>query len=115
MTDLHTSLPKYVIINDIDKPEFAMICQWVLGIGYCYLDRSGTKPDHDAMRGRDATPVETFGIAWADNCDGTVSFYLTDRPSEATYRDGIPRRWQERPGVDARTFPQLTTRAVQRS
>ena len=76
-----------------------MVCQWVPGVGYCYLNRSGTKPSHDGMLGREATPIEAFGFVWTDNSDGTVSFYLADDPPlpvTATYRDGTPRRWQSR-------------------
>lgn len=87
---------QYVIINDIDAPEPRMVCQWVPGIGYCYLDRRDNKPDHDGMRSTEATPIEAFGFVWAHNADGTVSFYLSDKPVTATYRDGKARRWQSR-------------------
>lgn len=86
--------PKYVIINDTDAPEPRMVCQWVPGIGYCYLDRRDHKSDYDGMRGTEATPVEQFGFAWTDNPDGSVSFYLSDKPATATYQDGEPRHWQ---------------------
>ena len=86
--------PKYVIINDCDRPEPRMVCQWVPGVGYCYLDRSRTLPSHDGMSGEEATRIEDFGLSWADNADGTVSFYATGQPSTATYRDGKPRQWQ---------------------
>ena len=87
-------MPKYVIINDFDAPQPSMVCQWVPGVGYCYLDRRDTKPNHDGMTGDAATPVEAFGIVWTDNKDGTVSFYLSDSPVTATYQDGEPRVWQ---------------------
>jgi hypothetical protein len=87
---------RYVIINDCDAPEPRMVCQYVPGIGYCYLDRRNNKPDFDGMRGVEATPIEAFSIVWTDNSDGTVSFYQSDRPIIATYRDGEPRRWQSR-------------------
>lgn len=87
---------KYVIINDVDAPEPAMVCQWVPSIGYCYLDRRHPKPRHDGMRGLEATPIEAFGFLWVENSDGTVSFYQSDLPVTATYQDGEPRRWQSR-------------------
>jgi len=86
--------PRYVIINDCDKPEPNMVCQWVPGIGYCYLDRRSTKPEHDGMAGEQATSIEAFGFVWTDNSDGTVSFYKTDKPVTAVYSDGKPRSWQ---------------------
>ena len=88
--------PKYVIINDCDAPQPAMVCQLVKGIGYCYLDRRGTKPEHDGMTGTEATSVEAFGFRWAEDPDGMVRFYLSDQPVTATYSDGEPRRWQSR-------------------
>lgn len=86
--------PEYVIINDTDGPTASMVCQWVPSVGYCYLDRSGTKPRHDGMKGAEATDVQDFGWVYTNNKDGTVSFYLTKQPSTATYRDGAHRRWQ---------------------
>lgn len=97
--------PKYVIINDIDAPSFPMVCQFVPHVGYCYLDRTGTKPRYDGMTGREATAVEDFGIAWTDNDDGTVSFYVSDRAPTATYTDGAPRRWQ---GAASAEYRRLT-------
>jgi hypothetical protein len=105
--------PKYVIINDCDAPEPSMVCQWVSGIGYCYLDRSAGKPRFDGMHGTEATPVEAFGFVWTDNSDGTVSFYLSDRPVTATYRDARPRRWQSR--VKSFEFQQLKAAAIERA
>ncbi len=84
----------YVIINDCDQPCPNMVCQWVEGVGYCYLDRSRNKPDFDGMEGTEAIPIEDFGFVWAHNANGTVSFYRTDRPITATYSDGMPRTWQ---------------------
>jgi hypothetical protein len=87
---------RYVIINDIDAPEPRMVCQWVPRKGYCYLDRTRGKPQHDGMSGLDATSIEAFGFVWTDNPDNTVSFYLSTRPVTATYSDGKSRRWQSR-------------------
>ena len=101
---------RYAIINDCDAPRPEMVCQWVAGVGYCYLDRRGTKPDHDGMTGAEATPVEAFGFVWAENPDGTVSFYRSERPATATYRDGVPRRWQSR--AEAFEHRRLATGAV---
>lgn len=109
MSEHKTTPARYVIINEIDAPEPRMVCQWVPGIGYCYLDRRGTKPDHDGMIGAEATPVEAFGFAWAENPDGTVSFYRSERPVTATYRDGVPRRWQHH--ADSFEFRRLTAGA----
>jgi len=97
---------RYVIINEIDAPEPRMVCQWVPGLGYCYLDRSRNKPSHDGMSGVEATSVEAFGFAWTDNPDGTVSFYRSERAVTATYRDGEPRRWQN--SADSFEWPRLT-------
>lgn len=87
---------RYVIINDFDAPQPDMVCQWVPGVGYCYLDRRGNKPSFDGMRGAEAVPVETFGWAWAEDEDGGswVRFYRTEEGSTASYQDGSPRRWQ---------------------
>lgn len=38
---------RYVVMNDIDAPTPYMVCQWVDGIGYCYMDRRFHKSDHD--------------------------------------------------------------------
>lgn len=73
-----------------------MVCQWVPGIGYCYMDRRNNKADFDGMQGDEATPIEAFGLAWTDKSDGTVDFYPSGRPVTATYYDGRPRRWQSR-------------------
>ena len=99
MTDQTTSnFPKYVIINDTDAPQPNMVCQWVAGTGYCYLDRRDGKERFDGMAGSRATPVEAFGWAIAEDEDvgSWVRFYRSDRPSTATYSDGEPRRWQHR-------------------
>lgn len=85
--------PKYVIINDCDAPEPAMVCQWVPGVGYCYLDRTRNKPSFDGMVGEHATPVNTFGIIVHEGTDGIVTFRATGK-SFARYPDGEPRRWQ---------------------
>lgn len=88
---------KYVIINDYDAPEPNMICQWVPGKGYCYLDRCKPKPRHDGMSGNAATSLSAFGFKWSEGDGGIVSFYLADDPPlpvTATYHDGEPRRWQ---------------------
>jgi hypothetical protein len=85
---------KYVIINDTDSPQPSMVCQWVRGVGYCYMDRRGRKGDFDGMRGAEATPIEKFGFSVAEDRDGVARFYKTDRPITTTYRDGLPRRWQ---------------------
>lgn len=71
-----------------------MVCQWVPGVGYCYLDRRHNKPDFDGMNGAEATPMEAFGFVCRDDPDGTVSFFLSGDPATATYHDGKPRRWQ---------------------
>lgn len=109
MTERPQTTPRYVIINDCDQPKPDMVCQWVPGIGYCYLDRRGTKPDHDGMTGREATSLEAFGFVWTDNPDGTVSFYRSERPVTATYRDGVKRRWQHH--ADSFEFRRLTAGA----
>lgn len=91
--------PKYVIINDCDAPQPRMVCQWIPGVGYCYMDRRDHKSDFDGMSGAEATPVESFGFVWVEDTDGYVRFYLADNPPHpvtATYRDGKPRRWQDR-------------------
>lgn len=86
--------PRYVIINDTDAPEPRMVCQWVPRIGYCYMDRSRNKADFDGMRGDRSTPIEAFGFSVAEDADGMVRFYQSDRPVTATYYDGKPRKWQ---------------------
>jgi hypothetical protein len=85
---------KYVIINDIDQPCPNMVCQWVPHIGYCYLNRGHAR--FDGMRGHESTDVREFGFSWAENRDGTVSFYRNELEPTATYRDGEPRPWQSR-------------------
>lgn len=89
-----TEPAKYVIVSDYDAPQPDMVCQWVPAKRYCYLDRTRNKPNHDGMIGDEATPIEAFGFIWANNRDGTVSFYRTVQPCTATYRDGVARRWQ---------------------
>jgi hypothetical protein len=104
--------PLYAIINDTDAPEPRMVCQWMPGVGYCYLDRGRGKPDFDGMPGAKATSVEEFGFVCADNADGTVSFYRSDRPVTATYDDGEPRQWQHH--RDSFEFRKLTARDVKK-
>ena len=43
--------PKYVIVNEYDAPEPRMVCQWVPGVGYCYMDRTHGKSRYDGMTG----------------------------------------------------------------
>ena len=89
MINMTTVTPKYVIISDCDRPEPAMVCQWVFNVGYCYLDRSDVKKRHDGMDGSEATSlVETTGKS------PMVRFYRTEPLRTATYRDGVRRRWQ---------------------
>ena len=94
MQDKTTIRHRYVIINETDAPEPAMVCQWVPGCGYCYLDRKPPKPAYDGMQGDEATPLEAFGFVCRDGPDGTVRFFLSGEVATATYRDGKPRRWQ---------------------
>lgn len=96
MPEQKTTRAPYVIVSPFDAPQPDMVCQWVRGVGYCYLDRRGTKPDFDGMRGAEATSIDAFGFAWTDNPDGTVSFYRSERPATAVYPDGQPRSWQHR-------------------
>lgn len=70
-----------------------MVCQWVPGVGYCYLDRTGNKPSFDGMKGEEATPINTFGILVHEAKDGIITFQVTGK-SFARYPDGQPRRWQ---------------------
>lgn len=83
--------PKFAIINYTDAPQPDMVCQFMPGIGYCYLDRK--KASYDGMISADVTSVDEFGFVWTINRDGTVSFYRSS-PSFATYHDGKPRQWQ---------------------
>lgn len=85
--------PKYVIINDFDAPQPNMVCQWVEGVGYCYLDRTRLKPRYDGMVGTEASEVGAFGFCWEEKADGIVAFHRTDLGSVAVYRDGEYRRW----------------------
>ncbi len=94
MGDAPAVKQKYVIINDCDAPQPRMVCQWVPGVGYCYLDRRQNKSAYDGMYGDAATPMEAFGFICRDDPDGTVSFYLSGEQPTATYKDGQPRRWQ---------------------
>ena len=88
------TMPPYVIINDTDRPMPEMVCQWVPGVGYCYLDRSGNNPSFDGMKGREATPVEEFGLGWTNTRSGAVRFYRSGAEPCAKYQDGEPRIWQ---------------------
>src|ERR1700694_5679145 len=88
------STPRYAIINDTDASQQNMVVQFVRGCGYCYLDR--TKASFDGMIGDEATDVRAFGFTWAENKDGTVTFYRNDIPPTATYHDGEPRPCQSR-------------------
>lgn len=85
--------PKFVIINDADEPGPRMVCQWVPGVGYCYLDRSRNKNSFDGMKGPHKTPIEAFGFSYEEG-NGHVTFYQSGEPSTARYRDGHPRAWQ---------------------
>ncbi len=89
-----TSKPRYAIINDCDAPQPRMVCQWVPGVGYCYMDRRENKADFDGMRGTEATKIEEFGFRWAEDPDGVTRFYLSGIPPTASYRDGESRKWQ---------------------
>lgn len=98
--------PKYVIISEYDAPRSFMVCQWVGGIGYCYLDRSNpVKKAFDGLGGSHATSVRAFGWEWAEDTDGYVRFYRTDAPPSATYSDLEPRPWQG--GESFFEFPML--------
>ena len=85
--------PKYVIVNEYDAPEPRMVCQWVPGVGYCYMDRTHGKSRYDGMTGSYIAPVFDFGFDIMENTGGLVSFHKA-RPSVALYLDGEPRRWQ---------------------
>jgi hypothetical protein len=106
---------QYVIINDTDRPEPKMVCQFVQGVGYCYLDRNHRKSDFDGMGGADATSLREFGFVWTENSDGTVSFHLADHPPlpvSAKYRDGSQRRWQS--SAKSFEFRKLTPSSVRK-
>jgi hypothetical protein len=86
---------RYVILNDTDCPERKMVCQFVDGIGYCYLNRDPILARHDGMVSYRPTPMADFGFAVTDMPDGIVKFSQVSSPC-ATYEDGAPRRWQGR-------------------
>tara|TARA_R110000868_G_scaffold129099_3_gene337564 strand:+ start:4324 stop:4656 length:333 start_codon:yes stop_codon:yes gene_type:complete len=102
--------PKYVIIDDVDCPEPAMVAQWVPNTGYCYMDRIRNKPSFDGMVGSLATPLQTFGITWTET-DEIVTFRSGGK-SFARYPDGMPRRWQSE--VEEWRRPILTRGHVRR-
>lgn len=111
MADSGTTNPAlYAIINDCDCPEPRMVCQWVTGVGYCYLERKFNKPGFDGMNGSEATSMQEFGFDWTENSNGTVSFSRSERAVTALYRDGEPRRWQHQ--ADQFDFPYLTRTMV---
>lgn len=90
--------PKYAIVNTVDAPTPEMVAQWIPGVGYCYLDRTGNKPSFDGMPADEATGINTFGITVFEHGDGPnkgkVDFLATGR-SFARYHDGLPRLWQD--------------------
>lgn len=91
-----TTTPKFAIVNDIDAPQPSLVCQWVPGVGYCYLDRRAGKANHDGMHPTKPTPIEAFGFNVTQD-EGRVRFQLLDDLEvTATYADGRPRRWQSR-------------------
>jgi hypothetical protein len=88
-----TTLPRYFIVNDVDKPQMSLVAYRNNEGLLNYVDRS--KKSYDGMSIDRATPMEDFGFTVLEDLrQGTVLFVQT-RESSAKYRDGKAREWQD--------------------
>lgn len=87
--------PRFAIINTTDQPSRRMLCEFIPGIGYCYMSRHEFPylKEYDGMGASRPTAIETFGFS-AEVGRAEVVFTRTGE-STATYEDGEHRSWQE--------------------
>ncbi len=104
--------PTFVIIDDIDAPERANVCQLIEGVGYCYMVRDAKRMPFDGMSGVFATPLEHFGFSIED--DGKIVQFTRTAAGCAKYDDGKPRRWQDRIFTDYFELPMLMRAMVRK-
>lgn len=90
----------YVIMNDVDCPEARLVAVLTkhddkAGIWHAlYL---ATYTNMSSPHGTMPTPISEFGktVEW---CGSQYRVINTGAESTATYRDGVPRKWQDTHG-----------------
>lgn len=90
--------PRFAIINTCDAPQRRMVCEYIKGVGYCYMSRETNThlKFYDGMTASRPTAMEKFGfMVEYDNHVREVKFTRI-ATSTATYEDGKPRDWQDR-------------------
>lgn len=88
----HGQLAKqFFIVNEFDKPSEQNIAQISNGLLF-YVEPRLNKLRMDGMLTTESTPLEDFGLELSLENGWLQGIAI--RQSEATYRDGKPRRWQ---------------------
>lgn len=89
------AMPRFAIVNTCDGPYKRMVCEWVDGVGYCYMDRihDESLKKFDGMTPSRPTGMEVFGFRIV--VGEKVAAFVQVSESSATYEDGKPRRWHD--------------------
>jgi hypothetical protein len=87
--------PRFVILNDYDRPERRLVAQWVPGTGYCYMNRveEPRLKQYDGVTATRPTNMEDFGFGIVVR-GSAVTFGMVGG-NIATYADGRGRPWQD--------------------
>ena len=95
MSETVNKMPRFAIINTCDGPYKRMVCEWVEGFGYCYMNRLIDKSlkRFDGMTPKRPTSMEDFGFSVI--VGEKVAAFCQTAASSATYEDGQPRRWHD--------------------
>ena len=99
--------PRFAIVNTLDGPCRNMICEWVNGIGYCYMRRSVAVhlKCYDGMKPTRPTSIEDFGFEILVDEFAREAHFIRRGRSVATYEDGSHLDWQDTSFVDDFTLP----------
>jgi hypothetical protein len=83
----------FFIIDEVDRPDEKCIVQQIDSKIGKYIQPKLNKQYEFILKGKtERIPLQDFGITWVKK-DNTFIFAKTAK-SEATYKDGKPRRWQ---------------------
>jgi hypothetical protein len=107
--------PRFAIINTCDAPCRRHVCQWIDGLGYCYMARE-LEPHlkrYDGMKPSMPTPIEAFGFSVESS--HREARFIRVGPSTATYEDGKPRKWQDAAFDEIFTLPLVKLKRRRRS
>lgn len=106
--------PRFAIINTCDAPQRRMVCEYLDGVGYCYMARA-MEPHlkmYDGMNPERPTSLEDFGFDI--EISNNEALFRRTRTWVATYEDGMPRKWQDRVYPFEFSLPLVDKKSIKR-